>query len=372
MFHPHATDCSEMACSLWDGSGPQALLGRMMCKNSQAPSALMLGMLHMLRPLHVLPRPSLKYSFVRCSMRGPCAIVLRSAESVRSWLPSCQAPPHQVWKLPINLRVMPALLRVMPALIAAALGWSGDDSDDLNATSDESSNDTAAAFQINWTLPVVSSCPAKLQPEEDGQASPEWVGDALNPGPASLDDRSQAQAEWWAHTAPERQRFARLGPSGPPTEPSRRLAASLSQSLGCRICQQLLNSLWEGLARPSPTNLRALLSEGCPSMVKERLLQQGWSAASGRKCDGAGTPAVDGEPWCFLQDPLSEVIERPELAEEYDAATDALVRACEDTLALHSERVIIYLTQYTEEAPPQARNEQLMRSACTEAACCAR
>lgn len=87
---------------------------------------------------------------------------------------------------------MPALLRVMPTLLAAALGWSGDDSDDLNVTSDESSNDTAAAFQINWTLPVVSSCPAKLQPEEDGQASPEWVGDALNPGPASLDDRSQA------------------------------------------------------------------------------------------------------------------------------------------------------------------------------------
>ena len=144
---------------------------------------------------------------------------------------------------------------------------------------------------------------------------------------------------------------------------------TLAQGLGCRICQQLMNSLWEDLDRPTATNLRNTISQGCPFLVKHHLLRQGWATSSGPVCEGAGT-AADGEAWCFLQDTLSEVVEHPELAERYDPAADSLMLACEDTIFHHMERVITYLT--TAHSPPaKSRNEALMRSVCVEAACCA-
>ena len=60
--------------------------------------------------------------------------------------------------------------------------------------------------------------------------------------------------------------------------------------------------LWEDLARPTATNLREVISKGCPFLVKKHLLRQGWAASSGALCEGAGRRAADGEAWCFLQE----------------------------------------------------------------------
>eukprot|EP00913_Durusdinium_trenchii_P035170 g32902.t1 len=61
---------------------------------------------------------------------------------------------------------------------------------------------------------------------------------------------------------------------------ARLLADSLAQGLGCGVCQQLMKSLWEDLARPTATNLREVISKGCPFLVKKHLLRQGWAASS--------------------------------------------------------------------------------------------
>ncbi|CAK9041382.1 unnamed protein product [Durusdinium trenchii] len=178
------------------------------------------------------------------------------------------------------------------------------------------------------------------------------------------------QAQWQRGKAPERSRFQRLGAAGPPTHEARLLADSLAQGLGCGVCQQLMKSLWEDLARPTATNLREVISKGCPFLVKKHLLRQGWAASSGALCEGAGRRAADGEAWCFLQDTLSESVEHPELAEHYDPAKDSLMLACEDTISYHMERVIFYLTQPGLLHEAQVRNEALMRNVCVEAACC--
>lgn len=104
--------------------------------------------------------------------------------------------------------------------------------------------------------------------------------------------------------------------------------------------------------------------------MKDHLLLQGWTATRGASCDGGGKKATDGEAWCFLQDTMSEVVRRPELAEHYAPAADSLMRACEDTIAFHMERVIVYLTNFQDGAPAELRNEALMRRVCLEAACC--
>ena len=136
------------------------------------------------------------------------------------------------------------------------------------------------------------------------------------------------------------------------------------------VIHLMFSGLWEDLHRPTATNLRSKISEGCPQLVKEHLLRQGWTASSGEHCDAGGKVAADGAAWCFLQDTMSEVIRHPELAEHYDPAADSLMRACEDTIAFHRERVIIYLTNFQNGAPWTMRNEVLMRSVCVEAACC--
>eukprot|EP00438_Fugacium_kawagutii_P024435 Skav202108 [mRNA] locus=scaffold1980:90483:92473:+ [translate_table: standard] len=237
--------------------------------------------------------------------------------------------------------------------------------EDANESWDSDYNET------NWTQPMLSPCGAQRPPE-----TYDPLTEAHDPGPASLGEavpcyRSPAQSAWLTGRSPERRRFERLGVAGPPTPQSRELAASLSQLMACGICQQLLNSLWEDLHRPTATNLRSKISEGCPRLVKQHLLRQGWMASSASShCDGGGKIAADGASWCFLQDTMSDVIRYPDLAEHYDPAADSLIRACEDTIAFHMERVIIYLTHFQDGAPATLRNEALMRSVCVEAACC--
>merc|ERR1712054_686150 len=126
---------------------------------------------------------------------------------------------------------------------------------------------------------------------------------------------------------------------GPPTAAGRRLSTSLSRGLGCRICQQLLNSLWGELPQPSIESTRSWLSQGCSKLVKRYLLKEGWSATSGEHCGGAGTHATDGHRWCFLQDPTADALKHPLRLEEYDPASDSLIRACRGTLEQYRERI---------------------------------
>ncbi|CAE6956924.1 unnamed protein product [Symbiodinium natans] len=221
----------------------------------------------------------------------------------------------------------------------------------------------------------LSACPPRSTESDEalaatGLTGPELWGNGLDPGPSSFEDRSAAYAEWRTSVAPERQRFARLGPSGPPTFAGRRLAVSLARGLGCNVCQQLLNVLWDRLHRPSATNMGEFLDRGCPALVKDHLLKEGWAPNSGSSCAGARTLAADGEPWCLIQDPLSSIAEHPHLAENYDPGADSLILACENTIAKNRGRVITYLTAFRDGAPARARNEYLMRAACVEAACC--
>eukprot|EP00930_Biecheleria_cincta_P022862 TRINITY_DN16606_c0_g2_i1.p1 TRINITY_DN16606_c0_g2~~TRINITY_DN16606_c0_g2_i1.p1 ORF type:complete len:578 (-),score=78.76 TRINITY_DN16606_c0_g2_i1:9-1598(-) len=232
-----------------------------------------------------------------------------------------------------------------------------------------------------WTF-VCPPRPDKMPDAADiGVTGPALWGTGLDPGSASLEDRSAAAAEWRTYLAPERARFSKLGASGPPTASSRRLAASLSVGLGCRVCHQLLNSLWMEVERASYTNMRSWIARGCPALVKHHLIRHGWIVISDTdRCGGAGVVAADGQRWCFLQDPQVEAVREPDRAEVYDPSADSLMRACEETLALHDHEVATFMDIFRNETlglpsdgsrpKVQRRNEHLTGSACRQAACC--
>ncbi|CAK0886641.1 unnamed protein product, partial [Prorocentrum cordatum] len=118
-------------------------------------------------------------------------------------------------------------------------------------------------------------------------------------------------------------------------------AAQLASGLSCRVCQQLVSALWADLAEPSAPAVDAWLAAGCTAVTRRVLLQQGWQATTSG-CDGAGH-RVEGNTWCFLQDPTSSVVRRPELANEYDPAKDALYLACQRTVGRHAARLSGFL-----------------------------
>lgn len=202
-----------------------------------------------------------------------------------------------------------------------------------------------------------------------GTTGPALWGEGLDVGPASLDDRSAAAAEWHAGVAPERARFSTLGPSGPPTPDGRRLAASLAKGLACRVCQVLVNALWEDLAEPSLPAIKQWLAAGCVPTARRAMLRVGWRLTTDG-CGGAGARAADGATWCLLQDASSDVLRHPALAEEYDPAQDAVLLACRRTLGAHAPGVAAFLVSQRNGTPAHARNEHLSWRACAQAACC--
>mmetsp|Transcript_42191 Transcript_42191/g.108719 ORF Transcript_42191/g.108719 Transcript_42191/m.108719 type:complete len:304 (-) Transcript_42191:38-949(-) len=202
-----------------------------------------------------------------------------------------------------------------------------------------------------------------------GLDGPSLWGSGMDLGPASMDDHSAAAAEWRTGVSPEHSRFSRLGAGGLPTSAGRRLALELSSGLACRACQHMLNEMWANLTEPSNLSMRRWLSNGCVDLVRRHQFRKGWQVTS-EGCDGAGYRTADGTVWCFLQDVLAEVVRKPDLAQEYDPAKDALFLACERTLGANLDRVVAFLLKQRQGTWAMQRNERFTGSACAQAACC--
>lgn len=171
-------------------------------------------------------------------------------------------------------------------------------------------------------------------------------------GASGLRPRSRALRPW-----------AQVGRRRKPAEGSLRRSR--------RACQQLLNAAWMELAEPTVPSITRWLEEGCVSLVRRLLLKLGWQVTT-EGCDGAGFHSKDGALWCFLQEEAPEVVDRPELAEEYDPAKDALFLACVRTLGANAARVTSFLVSQRNGTRAKERNEWLTGQACMQAACCER
>jgi len=192
----------------------------------------------------------------------------------------------------------------------------------------------------------------------------------LDPGPASLEDPTAEAAEWRLGLAPERARYAALGPEGPPTAAKRRLSATLADAFGCRICQALLVAMWQELPEPSRPAMERWFDDGCAPAVRRTLVLVGWQITSDG-CGGAGFHA-NGTTWCFIQDPTSRVVRERRLAEVYEPLRDVLFLACAQTIGVHGRAVAAHMVVQRGDTPAGARNERLAAVACAEAAFCGR
>lgn len=202
--------------------------------------------------------------------------------------------------------------------------------------------------------------------EVDG---PSLWGTGMDPGPASLEERSAEAAEWRASVSPERARFKKYGRGGPPTAEKRKLAMELSVGFACRACHHLLLEMWQNLTEPSELSIKKWLAHGCTALVRKHQLEKGL-AVTEKGCDGAGYRTYEGTLWCLLQDAQAEIVRKPDLAQEYHPAKDALYLACHRTLGANGARVVRYLLEHRGETRAKQRNERLAGQTCVEAACC--